>query len=566
MSSTAEVPRPSLAAKIDRLFRTVRGPDGRELTYDYVAEQIAQRGATTISANYLYMLRRGIRDNPTKKHVEALAIFFGVSPAHFFDEVETPADDDRRLFERPDVRKVAALAAKLPQEVLGEVTRLLESADRLHAGGARPDGEPADSRAGAARRPAEVNGTAATANPGRDRTALELSYAQLALEHGDARQARTRLEALLRHPDADEDEVRVRLAQVCDRDGDLDAAIQTLGQVHGRCLDGLSRLNICAVSLMLAGYLMKAGDLNAAVAAAESGMRAAERAGLQGTAEYLRLGASVMSAHMELGNYAWVGALADRIMTSLDDVNPPKGQAAILWNASIAAEARGDLADALDLAQRALRSVQDTESHRDLPRLRMQVAWLLLRSDPGTATEAGRLLDLALPGLQSGGQREDLAEWNALRAAVHLRTGRPDAAEQHVRQALRLVPPRRVRLTARAHVILGDVLRARGQQASALASYDAARRVLADDDPSRMAAPVWRDLAERLRELGQDAALDAYARSLDAAGVRVSAPPADGVGGAVTVDLTGEVTGLASSEVAITTAPRQRSSAARVRN
>lgn len=565
MTTTAEVHRQSLAAKIDRLFRTVRGSDGRELTYDYVAEQIAARGVTTISANYLYMLRRGIRDNPTKKHVEALAIFFGVSPAHFFDEVEPAADQEHQLLERPDIRKVASLAARLPAEVLTQVSRMLESAERIHtppAGLPRPGSVAEEAIASPA--------TVEAAREPRDRVSLELSYAQLAMEHGDARAARTRLEALLRQGLEDDDEIRLRLAQACDRDGDLDAAIGALSVVHGRCLDGSSKLSICMVSVMLSAYLLRAGDLNAAVTVGESGLRAAERVGLQGSTDYLRLGATLMGAHIELGNYALVSVLAQRLVESVEAAPSNLGQAAIFWNASVAAEARGELHSALELAQNALQLVQDQDTHRDLPRLRMQVAWLLLRSDSHAAPEAGRLLDLCLPGLQNLGAREDLAEWNTLRSAVHLHGGRIESAEQHARQALRLVPPRRIRLTARAHVALGDVLRSKGQPKAALASYETARNVLGEDASSRLAAPVWRDLAERLRGLDDRAAVDAYARSLDAAGIRFNIIPAGTgatpevtrVGAAsapTTVDLSGPVD-LAGST------PRQRLSVSRLRS
>lgn len=558
MTTTAEGQRPTLAAKIDRLFRTVRGPDGRELTYDYVAEQIAARGVTTISANYLYMLRRGIRDNPTKKHVEALAIFFGVSPAHFFDEIDPVADQEHQLLERPDVRKVASLAARLPADVLNQVSRMLESADRIHTpatGVPRPPGDDGadDERGGSSGR-----------DP-RERLNLELSYAQLALEHGDAKAARARLEALLRQPGGDVDEVRMRLAQACERDGDLDAAISSLSVVHGRCLDGTSRLSLCTVSVMLSTYLLRVGDVNAAVNVADAGLRAAERAGLQGSTDYLRLGATLMGAHIELGNYATVSVLSERLLESVEGNPTSVGQAAIFWNASVAAEARGELATALELAQNALALVKDQDAYRDLPRLRMQVAWLLLRSQPEQAPEAGRLLDLCLPGLQSLGAREDLAEWNTLRAAVHLRAGRVEPAEQHARQALRLVPPHRIRLTARAHVTMGDVLRAKGQPKAALASYEAARSVLCRDETSRLGAPVWRDVAERLRQLGDPSALDAFARSLDAAGIRFNALPE--VNGAKPVALAGAATtvDLSAGTVEVTKAtPRQRLSVTRL--
>src|SRR6266550_4439777 len=83
----------TLAAKIDRLFAAVH-PRGRgEYTHEEVAEAIRQRGGPTISATYLWQLRKGLRDNPTKKHLEALASFFGVSPAYFFDDEATARID-----------------------------------------------------------------------------------------------------------------------------------------------------------------------------------------------------------------------------------------------------------------------------------------------------------------------------------------------------------------------------------------------------------------------------------------------------------------------------------------
>lgn len=61
-----------------------------------MAEAIATRGGPTISATYLWQLRKGLRDNPNKKHLEALADFFGVSPAYFFDD-ESVARIDAEL-------------------------------------------------------------------------------------------------------------------------------------------------------------------------------------------------------------------------------------------------------------------------------------------------------------------------------------------------------------------------------------------------------------------------------------------------------------------------------------
>src|SRR5262245_58009687 len=72
-----QVPRgQTLADKVERLFRTIY-PRGRgPYSLEEVAEAIRRQGGPTISATYIWQLRRGLKDNPTKKHLEALAEFF----------------------------------------------------------------------------------------------------------------------------------------------------------------------------------------------------------------------------------------------------------------------------------------------------------------------------------------------------------------------------------------------------------------------------------------------------------------------------------------------------------
>lgn len=43
------------------------------------------------SPAYLYLLRKGQRDNPTKRHLELLARFFGMPVSYFFDDDEASA-------------------------------------------------------------------------------------------------------------------------------------------------------------------------------------------------------------------------------------------------------------------------------------------------------------------------------------------------------------------------------------------------------------------------------------------------------------------------------------------
>lgn len=130
-----EPPDPrTLAEKLDHLFTIVRPARG-EYSHEQVAAAIAASEGSTISAAYLWQLRKGLRDNPTMKHLEALAEFFGVSPAYFFDDEATARiDADLALLAalRDDaVRQLALRAAGLSAESVAALTALTERLRQL---------------------------------------------------------------------------------------------------------------------------------------------------------------------------------------------------------------------------------------------------------------------------------------------------------------------------------------------------------------------------------------------------------------------------------------------------
>jgi len=131
----AERPSATLAARLDRLFRTFRRPDHSEYTHDELARAVARRGGPTISATYLWQLRTGRRDNPTKHHLEALADFFGVSPAYFFDESAAERIDRQLelLAAMGDARvsQIALRSHGLSSASLEAIRGIVENARRL---------------------------------------------------------------------------------------------------------------------------------------------------------------------------------------------------------------------------------------------------------------------------------------------------------------------------------------------------------------------------------------------------------------------------------------------------
>ncbi|NRN67969.1 Nucleoid-associated protein EspR [Kibdelosporangium sp. 4NS15] len=125
----------TLAAKVDHLFRTVRPSSGKEYSFEEVAETIRSGGGPTISATYLWQLRKGLRDNPTRRHLEALAGFFGVPPAYFFDATTTSQVDAElallAALRDASVRQIALRASGLSARSLGAITEMVERAREI---------------------------------------------------------------------------------------------------------------------------------------------------------------------------------------------------------------------------------------------------------------------------------------------------------------------------------------------------------------------------------------------------------------------------------------------------
>lgn len=134
MTDVAPIGRRTLAEKIDRLFATVHPADG-EYTHEEVATAIREAGGPTISATYLWQLRKGARANPTMHHLEALSEFFGVPPAYFFDdEVSARIDAELSLLASlrdASVRQVALRASGLSPESIDAIVEMIERVRKL---------------------------------------------------------------------------------------------------------------------------------------------------------------------------------------------------------------------------------------------------------------------------------------------------------------------------------------------------------------------------------------------------------------------------------------------------
>nr|WP_157529370.1 helix-turn-helix domain-containing protein [Kibdelosporangium sp. MJ126-NF4]CEL23163.1 FIG01129240: hypothetical protein [Kibdelosporangium sp. MJ126-NF4]CTQ90301.1 FIG01129240: hypothetical protein [Kibdelosporangium sp. MJ126-NF4] len=122
--------RPTLASRLDDLFKMVR-PQGRRWTNaDVVAELKKVAPSLKVGAVYLSQLRTGKRTNPSHELLAALANFFGVSVAYFFDEqlaesvrTELAAVETMR---QAGVRAVAMRAAGMREENLKAIMAIMD--------------------------------------------------------------------------------------------------------------------------------------------------------------------------------------------------------------------------------------------------------------------------------------------------------------------------------------------------------------------------------------------------------------------------------------------------------
>lgn len=143
----------SLAEKLNRLYATVRPDPDHEYSNEQVAASIRETGVS-ISQSYIWQLRKSRKTNPTLRHLQALANFFGVPVGYFVEDevtdritgqLELLAAEQARLreaAESSEVKLMAMRAGQLSQEHRKQVMDLLDVVYRLEQaeGGAAQDG------------------------------------------------------------------------------------------------------------------------------------------------------------------------------------------------------------------------------------------------------------------------------------------------------------------------------------------------------------------------------------------------------------------------------------------
>ncbi len=378
--------------------------------------------------------------------------------------------------------------------------------------------------------------------PSEERARLEIGFARLALANGAAEEARDRLLALdlstiaPRH----HTEALHALAQAHEALGELDESIAVLEPLLKEARQRGRATEAAGLATSLVAAYHEAGDLGHSIELGEQVLHELETLGVAGTDEHLRLASTILWSYYERGDLLFAAHRAAELVRLADETGTMRGRGSIYWNASLVAEGRGDLAEARRLTERALAYMSEGASSRDVPRLRLHYAWLLLRLDAPEPEAALEQLGRAQADLTLVGSEVELARCDFEGGRARLLLGEIAAAEDLVRAGLGRLDETATLDRCNGHILLGDVLAAQGALDEAHAAYRWAADMLGMMSAGRESASVWRALGDRLLAHGDlEGAAHAYETALREVGIRPTTTPLVTPGQAATTQAAG---------------------------
>lgn len=339
---------------------------------------------------------------------------------------------------------------------------------------------------------------------------------------GRAREAVTELEAVdLDALDVDQ-AARVLLArsEALDLAGDLEASARLLAETTRLLTQGHRPQRAAYAATRLVMALTEAGELHAAVHVGEEQLAALAQ-GAAGTDEIFRLESTVVWAYVARGDVTYARVRGADLLSRALVHGSARAVWSVHWNLAFVDDALGDAQDALAHLHAALALAGGAEADRDVPRLRLDLAHLLLAVVPARPREALLELDAAGTALEVGESRVELARSATIRSRAMLLLGDHRAALSHASRAVEMLASGERRDAAPAHEALGDALLASGERTAAIKAYRQVAERLDLAPAGRPSAVAWRRVGDRLRAAGDDRArvAEAYRRALDGAGV-----------------------------------------------
>lgn len=315
-------------------------------------------------------------------------------------------------------------------------------------------------------------------------------------------------------------------AEALDLAGELEASIDVLERVCERLLAARQYTQAAYAAMRIVMALTESADLHRAVARGEA-LLAQLPAEVGGSDEAVRLESTIIWAYVARGDTTYARYRGRQLLARAERFGSSRAVSSVHWNMAFVDEALGETDSALMQLDAAIALAGADEVDRDLPRLRLDRAYLLVSVEPPQPVEALADLDAAQTALEVGESQVELARAASVRSRALLLTGDADAAVRYAEQAVELLRDGVRRDAAAAHEVLGDALLAQQETTEAVKEYRSAADLLDMIVSGRSAATLWRRIGDRLRLAGDDDArvAEAYGRALAAAGVRGAMGP-----------------------------------------
>ncbi|MEU3252069.1 helix-turn-helix domain-containing protein [Streptomyces sp. NPDC006997] len=362
-------------------------------------------------------------------------------------------------------------------------------------------------------------------------TRLKLSFAEMALRNGDNGAALQSFSELLANPGPLDAptllRARIGQATALEKLDRLEAAITVLEELRKEPALVPGSEEWCRVSVALSRCYRNMGDIALGIEIGERTMAALDGLGLDVTVDHIQVGSTLIGSYLMRGDLTRAHLLAQRLLPVAEEHGGRAGRGAMYWNAGLVALSRRQLPEALALTERALAMMAEDDNLRHVANLKMNVAWLQLRSDHPDPEQARKLLHEAAQTLVEVGTAVEQARCEINLVDAHMRLSHWDDAVHHAQRALALLSsgPRIEAISAR--IRLAEIHLLRGQTTDGLQTLHAAARQLSHFTPSYETANEWRHIGDVWkRQSRAKEALEAYDQALQATGMPATYDPA----------------------------------------
>jgi tetratricopeptide (TPR) repeat protein len=352
----------------------------------------------------------------------------------------------------------------------------------------------------------------------------DIRQARMALENGRVEQAQRRFSALVANDtvqrfDGLRQEAEFGLARSIEAGGDSAGSIPILRGLLDRPGRGMAMSRRVGISIALTRCLLGSQDLGGAIEFAEGTLAELGKEGW--TDDLMELASTLLSCYYERGDTLRAEQFAAELLAAADKLGSPRAIVAANWNAATHLDIAGRGDEALPLIERAMAVQEEFGEPRNLARLRLQYAFILLRNRPEDAALCRDLLLRAEQEIrESSASTADLGLCFFYLARAEIVLQDIEAAAEYSRRGFVTMGRSNADAQADAHLLLGrEYLRlARSQEAAV--EVKAAIELLDTLPPTRQNSECWFEAANLMEKLGDDeGSRAAYQRAMEGGGV-----------------------------------------------